>query len=233
MQLRGNMANDHETMSRTQLQRVYEIRYFRDQYARAHGRDKASTANIAAEYAKVRMAKGREAVTKSFIDAALTIHARVLSIPNTEQLLLDIDNLPRQTNPFNSVHRLQAIGPKRKNSKENILWVLEHIRHMVGGSDPAGSSEFSVEALRGSPKSGNRGLVDVIVLNKEALGHLCHKLPFELGFEGDSAWLSNVRTHLKDHASSKASKGTDGLTQHPEPGPRSLRGLWENATTNI
>ena len=36
--------------------------------------------------------------------------------------------------------------------------------------------------------------------------------PFELGFEGDSDWLSDVRTHLKDHASYKASKGADGLT---------------------
>ena len=113
------------------------------------------------------MAKGREAVTKSFIDAALTIHARVLSMPSAETLLLDMDNLPRQTNPFNSVHRLQAIVPKCGDSTENILWVLDHIRHMVcGSSDPANNSEFSVEALRGSPKSGNRGLVDVILLKK-------------------------------------------------------------------
>ena len=67
--------------------------------------------------------------------------------------------------------------------------------------------------MRGSPKSGNRGLVDAILLKKkETSGHLCHKLPFELGFQGDSDWLSDVRTHLKDHASYKASKGTDGLT---------------------
>ena len=43
------------------------------------------------------------------------------------------------------------------------------------------------------------------------MGHLCHKLPVELGFEGDSNWLSDVRAHLKDHASYKASRGTDGL----------------------
>jgi hypothetical protein len=41
---------------------------------------------------------------------------------------------------------------------------------MVCGSDPAGNSEFSVEALRGSPKSGNRGLVDVILLKKRRIG---------------------------------------------------------------
>ena len=54
MQPRENLANDHETMSRTQLQRVYENIFLRDLYARTHGRDQASAANIAAEYAKVR-----------------------------------------------------------------------------------------------------------------------------------------------------------------------------------
>ena len=48
MQLRENMANDHEAMSRTQLQR-----------ANAHGRGQASATHIAAEYATARMAKGR------------------------------------------------------------------------------------------------------------------------------------------------------------------------------
>ena len=50
-------------------------------------------------------------------------------------------------------------------------------------------------------------------MHEDALGHLCHKLPFELGFEGGSDWLSDARTHLNDHASYTASKGTDGLTR--------------------
>jgi hypothetical protein len=90
MQLRENFANDHEAMSRTQLQRVYEILYFRDVYARTNGRDQATAANIAAEYAKVRMARGRERISKSFVDTALTIHARLLAIPAAERLLLEM-----------------------------------------------------------------------------------------------------------------------------------------------
>ena len=91
MQLREKLANDHETMSRTQLQRVYEVVFFRDQYAKTHGRDQATAANIAAEYGKVRMAKGREKISKSFVDTALTIHARLLSIPEAERLLFEMD----------------------------------------------------------------------------------------------------------------------------------------------
>ena len=56
MQLRENMANDHEAMSRTQLQRVYEIVFFRGAFARTHGRGQASATSIATEYAQVWMA---------------------------------------------------------------------------------------------------------------------------------------------------------------------------------
>ena len=52
MQLRESMANDHEAMRRTQLPRVY-------------GWGQASATNITAEYAKVRMARGREKKTSA------------------------------------------------------------------------------------------------------------------------------------------------------------------------
>ena len=173
MQLRENMANDHETMRRTQLQRIYEIIFFRDQYAKTHGRDQATAANIAAEYGNMRMAKGRERISKSFVDTALTIHARLLPIPEAERLLLEMDsNVVKGENPFNSVHRLQAIVSKCGNSKENAMWVLRHIAHMVTHlAISASSADFSVEGLRGSPRTGNRGLIDTILLKKEALGY--------------------------------------------------------------
>ena len=75
--------------------------FFRDQYAKTHGRDQATATNIAAEYGKVRMAKGRERVSKSFVDTALTIHARLLQIPEAERLLLEMDStLSKDESPF-------------------------------------------------------------------------------------------------------------------------------------
>jgi len=83
------------------------------------------------------------------VDAALTVHARLLSIPAAEKLLLDLDSsLPREGNPFNAVHRLQAIVSKCGNSRENTLWVLQHIRHMVLElKADACDHDFSVEGL--------------------------------------------------------------------------------------
>ena len=100
------------------------------------------------------MAKGRERISKSFVDTALTIHARLLQIPEAERLLLDMDSSrSKDENPFNSVHRLPAIVSKCGNSKENALWVLHHIAYMVTHlAIRASSTDFSVEGLRGSPE---------------------------------------------------------------------------------
>jgi hypothetical protein len=175
------------------------------------------------------MAKGREPVSKSFVDTALTIHSRLLSIPAAETLLLDMDSaLPRDCNPFNSVHRLQAIiskcGNSSTSSRDNTLWVLRHIRHMILdlNADPT-TSDFSVDGLRGNNKTNNRGLVDVILLKKEALGYLCHKLPIQLGIEGDSTWLAEIQTSLKSHDTYLASQSGDGLTWRNRLSPAQSR----------
>jgi len=70
MQLHKHLAIDHEIMSRASLRRIYEVPFFREAYARAHSRAQDAAANIAEAYAQVRMAKGREKITKSFVDAA-------------------------------------------------------------------------------------------------------------------------------------------------------------------
>ena len=226
MQLRENLANDHEATSRTQLQRINEIIFFRDILARTHGRDQATAAkNIAAEYAEVRMAKGRETISKSFVDTALTIHGRLLHIPAAEAMLLEMDsNLAKDDNPFNSVHRLQAIVSKCGNSRENAMWVLRHMAHMVSNlSMSASSADFSVEGLRGSARTGNRGLIDTILLKKGAIGYLCHKLPVQLGIEGDASWLSDLRASLADHSSHLESRKGDGLAWRNRLTPAQVR----------
>ena len=64
MQLRETIANDHETMSRTLLQRIYAIVHCRYMSARLHGRGTATAANMAAAFAKLRIARGREHLSK-------------------------------------------------------------------------------------------------------------------------------------------------------------------------
>ncbi|MFM7982654.1 MAG: hypothetical protein ACKPKO_25360, partial [Candidatus Fonsibacter sp.] len=112
-------------------------------------------------------------------------------------MLFDMDNLPRADNPLNSAQRLQVSVSKCRNHEKHIAWVLEHIRHMVCVPvvEKPVCAKLTVDALRGNYNTCNRRLVDVILLNKEALGHFCfHRLTIQLGFHGDSEWLSEVRT---------------------------------------
>ena len=127
--------------------------FFRDAFARAHGRGQASATSIATEYAKVRMAKGREQISKSFVDTALTIHGRLLQIPDAERMLLEMDStLAKDDNPFNSAPRLQAIASKCGSSKKNAMWVLRRVAHMVPHlAMSASSADFSVDGLVPEP----------------------------------------------------------------------------------
>ncbi|MFM7990055.1 MAG: hypothetical protein ACKPKO_63150, partial [Candidatus Fonsibacter sp.] len=103
----------------------------------------------------------------------MTIHGRVLGVPTAERLLVDMDSLPRNDNPFNSVQRLQAIVSKCGNNQDNSTWAMEHIRHMVC-APPCQVSE-NCEIITGSVAQQRH--VDVILLRKDALGNCCHKLP--------------------------------------------------------
>ena len=97
--------------------------------------------------------RGRERISKSYVDTALTIHGRLLQIPDAERMLLEMaSTLAKGGNPFNSAHRLQAIASTCGRSKENAMWVLRHMAHMVTHlAMSASSAGFSVDGLRGSP----------------------------------------------------------------------------------
>ena len=66
-------------MSRAALQKMYEVTRLRDQHAAAHGATAGAAATVAAAYAVVKEAKGREPVSAGFVETALTVHRRLLS----------------------------------------------------------------------------------------------------------------------------------------------------------
>ena len=78
------------------------------------------------------------------------------TIPDAERTLLEMDStVAKDGNPFNPVHRLQAIVEVRKH-QGNSVWVLRHMAHMVTHlAMSASSADFSVDGLRGSPRTGN------------------------------------------------------------------------------
>ena len=142
------------------------------------------------------------------MDTALTIHARLVHIPEAERLLLEMDStFAKDENPFQFSPSPASHCVEGRELQGTCNVVLRHIADIVTHlAMSASSADFSVEGLRGSPQTGNRGLVDTILLKKEALGYLCLELPVQLGIEGDATWLSDLRASLADHSSHLASR---------------------------
>jgi hypothetical protein len=112
--LRENLAADNDAMTLTTLQNIYEVVLFRYLHVLPHRIGTGTAAAIAAAYAVVKTAKGRELVSATFVDTALMVHNRLLSHGAIANLLLAMEDRPRGTNPFDSAQVLQNIISKGK-----------------------------------------------------------------------------------------------------------------------
>ena len=115
-QLRENMGQDHESMSRTALQRVYEIARFRESQMRLHGPGAGSAASVAKAYAIVKAAGNQQPYSTSAIDVAIAVHQRMLGIAAVTERLLVADSWPRGRNPLDSLYKLEIILRKGKDN---------------------------------------------------------------------------------------------------------------------
>ena len=145
----------------------------------------------------------------------MAIHGRLLEIRDAERLLVEMDStLAMEENSF--LRLRAALVSKCGNSMEIVVrHMADIVTHLA-----TSSADFSAEGLRGSPRTGNSGLLDTSLLKKEALGYLCHKLPVQLGIEGDAAWLSDLRVSL---APCIPERRWPCLAQPPHACPGSLR----------
>ena len=103
---------------------IYEAVHVREQHVLAHGINTGTAAAIAAAYAVVKTAKGRELVSATFVDTALTVHKRLLPHGAIANLLLAMDDRPRGTNPLDNAQVLQNIISKGKTT-QGIEWVMQ------------------------------------------------------------------------------------------------------------
>jgi hypothetical protein len=133
---------------------------------RAHGVGTGTAAAIAAAYAVVKTAKGRDPVSATFVDTALTVQKRLLSHGAIANILLVMDDGPRGTNPFDSAQVLLNIINKGR-ATSGIPWVMQGIAHLHRSGVPAKSDMFSSRGIGGTKETGNRGLADLLLFKKE------------------------------------------------------------------
>ena len=190
-QLRENMPQDHESMSRTALQRIYEIARFRDSQMRLYGASAGTATAVCRAYQRVKVAAGQVAYTPGAVDAAVTVMNRMLKIPLVQARLLEVHSAwPRGLNPFDSIHKLEVLMRKGKD-QNGIVWLVDSIWYVVVHmGKQADSDDFSLTGLRGKAASGNRGYADVLMFKKDSIPYLLDTLPRELGL--DVNWCANV-----------------------------------------
>jgi hypothetical protein len=152
-QLRENMGQDHESMSRTALQRVYEIARFRETQLRVHGPGAGTAQAVFKAYERVKTAGNQQPYSQTAIDSSLTIMNRMLSIPSVQTRLLEADAWGRGENPFDSVYKLEALLRKGKDAA-GITWLVDQIWYVVQHKGkPTDSDDLSVQGLKGKKTS--------------------------------------------------------------------------------
>jgi hypothetical protein len=180
VQLREQMGAKHAGMSRTPLARAYEVIAYK---ARCETTSGTLTPEMMEEiYAKRgELNELSEKVTKSFIDAAVTVHARALSIPAVQQLLTGMERHYGIKTPISSIYTLDAIV-KRVDSDECIEWAIASLLHQVEESHLL-ITDLSVRNLTGKGQGG-KGLIDLACLRRRFLRFLAftyvEKHPFDL-----------------------------------------------------
>ena len=108
--------------------------------------------------------------TTSFIDAALTVHARMLSIPVVKALLVDAQE-GEKNNPLDKITKLLVIAQKAQ-SVDRIQWAVEMILDLYA-SGALVYEQVGSRALEGrTAQAAGKGLVDLFVLKHTALQHL-------------------------------------------------------------
>ena len=110
------------SMSRTALQRVYEIARFRDTQIRMHGPAAGSAQAVFHSYERVKTAGKQQPYSLQAVDSSLTSMARLLSIPSVQSRLLDADSWTHSDNPFGRVHKLEHFCARAKTSVASSGW---------------------------------------------------------------------------------------------------------------
>ena len=127
-------------------------------------------------------------MTKGFVDSAITIEDRLLSISECRRILCAADELDDSV--FNHITKLQHIV-SRCRTPEMISWVVRHLWDMQTNQQFKSGGYPSLRHLLGqnSGESG-KGLLDLIMFKQEVLTFLCEN------------WLPKLEIDIKNNSTS-------------------------------
>ena len=169
--LREAFVVHFEAFARSTVQRVFELLAFKQRREAVQG-GKLSGKQLAELWRQNVAQTGSalsEPVTDSFVDTALKVHERALSLPEVICEVLAVDEAYGKASPFNSIAALEKLTIKCK-TPELLLWCICSIADALEQKHLS-TADFSVRALSGSKSSGkaSKGLIDLFILKKALL----------------------------------------------------------------
>ena len=190
---REALEQTYKLARRSCYQRLHEIVRLMERMRQKMKETDVTAKRVADEY-KANVASMTEssgsAVTLNFVDTAKSVASRMLSVPEIAFCMADLDEhhavAGEFNNPFDSHSRLQAIMDKCKAGQTGkLIWCVEGIwYHAKKGN----LRNLSFADLKGSPATGNRGYIDLLMYKKEMRALLFRKASDAFGPESH-AWL--------------------------------------------
>ena len=163
LQLRESLKELGDSVSRTPMQRLCEVmeakELLEEQLGKAVGADQC-----AKHWESLTLASSSEPVKKSFVDACVTVKARLLNLDAPRNALLKSDATDAGA-PFSSIYTLEAVV-KRGSSPPAIEWLIMILLDYVK-TGALTKSDISVEKLTGK-RSGGKGLLDTLIAKHDA-----------------------------------------------------------------
>lgn len=108
--LREEMLDNGEAVAWTTLQKIQMVVRMKNGLEQKGG--KVTASRVAQLFERVKLARTSEAMSAGFIDAAMTVDARMLSIPSCSARLESLDDQFGVRGPFDSVYKLQSLVTK-------------------------------------------------------------------------------------------------------------------------
>ena len=105
-----------------------------------------------------------EKVTESYVDCAMTVHQRALSVPEVRAIVFEAEDRFGVNTPFDSLYKIESII-KRAKSAENIHYVCDYI---YSNFQQEQLTTISVRDLTGKGHGG-KGLVDLALFKRDLL----------------------------------------------------------------
>ena len=210
--IREEIAGDYDAAYFTAFQRVYMIKAF-EQTEKAVKGDQTYE-QLAASFKQARMAAQSEAIDVAFIETALGLHRRVLSIPSIAAAVKKSDEDYSHRGPFAKLGALQGIM-KKASTPEQIEWVVLSIDDLFRNGMMA-LGECTWDALTGYRSPGHKGTVDLLICKKDMLLFFTDRFAAKHSF--DPVFLSTLRNVLRDHQTYRL--------KVPGPASRGVLEMW-------